>query len=1111
MLLRSWFETWRRRFVNVFSKPVRDTGARKRASTAPQHLEVLEARCLLTTSSINLSSLGSGGVILDGVDTGDESGSAVHNIGDLNGDGYDDFLIGAFDSSGAGNNRATAGETYVLFGKANWAGSPDLTLNPATLNGTTGFTLFGVDTNDLSGHAVGSAGDVNGDGFDDLIIGADAGDGQGNNRVDAGETYVVFGKADWTATPRMNLADLNGTNGITLYGNDAGDHSGLAVSGAGDVNGDGYADILIGAPQAASLGNSKVNAGESYLVFGKADWSSTPSLVLSPATLNGTNGVTLSGVDAGDHSGASVSGAGDVNGDGFADLVIGAYDAYGAGNVKPDSGETYIVFGKADWSTTSQLTLNTTNLNGVAGVTLFGVDSNDLSGRSVRGAGDVNGDGFSDIVIGAPQANASGNMKLNAGESYVVFGKANWSTTRTLTLNTTTLNGVNGVTLFGADISDKSGSTVSSAGDVNGDGFDDLLIAAYAGDGAGNSKFNAGEAYVVFGKAIWKTTKTVDLGKLNGTNGFSLFGVDTNDGSDGNGIVTGSVSSAGDVNGDGFADLIIGARFADGVNNAFDNAGESYLVFGKNFTNSVTQVATAGDDTLTGTAGVDKLSGGLGNDTLIGNGGADVLYGGAGDDTFVVSDTSFARIDGGSGYDTLQLDGAGLNLDLTKLADNRLTNIEMIDVRGSGSNSLTLNSQEVTNISADADATHHANTLAIRRNADDFVDFGQDWTEQDDVVQDGVSYLVYTHGSATVLLEKLSAIVPVATLSVDQDSINEAAGVATVTATLSEPSDVNVIVVLGFGGTASFPADYSRSAAQIVIPVGSTSGSITLTAVQDSEFEGNEPIVLSILSVSNGVADGGLPVTIQIIDDDHAPVFTSTATPSIPENTTAIMIVTATDADLPAQTITYSITGGVDQAMFAVTSAGVLSFKSAPDFESPHDADGDNQYEVQVTANDGHGGVTVQSLSVTVTDVDDVGAVRLTLGSGPLTYVKGQKAAAILPQVVVGGDSLGGGVLQISINAIGTKTRLTDKFKFPSTTGLGTTTGTQFANGQLTLTIQLSPNVTVAAVQAFLRGITFATSGAGLNNPTRILDVTLTDANALTSFVLQTINVKKKA
>ena len=195
-------------------------------------------------------------------------------------------------------------------------------LDLATLDGTNGFTLIGIDADDSSGVSVSSAGDVNGDGFARP-------DRRGARQMPGadyeGESYVVFGKASWAGTPSLDLATLDGTNGFRLIGIDADDFSGSSVSSAGDVNGDGFADLIVGAPVPART----IDEGESYVVFGKASWAGTPSLDL--ATLDGTNGFRLIGIDAGDISGCSVSSAGDVNGDGFADLIVGAPFAESAG------------------------------------------------------------------------------------------------------------------------------------------------------------------------------------------------------------------------------------------------------------------------------------------------------------------------------------------------------------------------------------------------------------------------------------------------------------------------------------------------------------------------------------------------------------------------------------------------------------------------------------------------------------------------------------------------------------------------------------------------------------------------------------------------------------
>src|SRR5262249_50732393 len=153
------------------------------------------------------------------------------------------------------------------------------------------------------------------------------------------------GKASWTATPKIDVAALDGTNGFTLFGIDAGDRSGWAVSSAGDINGDGFDDLAIGARHADAAVNAKADAGETEIVVGKSNWAAAPSISLS--TLDGTNGFTLFGVDAGDESGNWVASAGDINGDGFDDLLIAAYHGDSTGNALQDAGESYVLFGKA--------------------------------------------------------------------------------------------------------------------------------------------------------------------------------------------------------------------------------------------------------------------------------------------------------------------------------------------------------------------------------------------------------------------------------------------------------------------------------------------------------------------------------------------------------------------------------------------------------------------------------------------------------------------------------------------------------------------------------------------------------------------------------------------
>ena len=428
-------------------------------------------------ASLDLSSLdGTTGFRLDGVDADDGSGGRVSSAGDVNKDGFGDFIVGARFADADG--KSNAGETYVVFGKASGFGA---SLDLSTLDGTTGFRLDGVDADDFAGFSV-SGGDVNGDGFSDILIGAPTADADGKSN--AGESYVVFGKASGFAAS-INLSGLDGNTGFRLDGADAGDQAGFAISSAGDINKDGFDDILVGAATATVDG--KANVGETYVVFGKATGFAA-SIDLS--SLNGTTGYRLDGSDAVDTAGKVVSSAGDVNGDGFADIIIGAELAEPAG-VATREGEAYVVFGKASGFADIDLS----SLNGTTGFRIDGISDYDNAGGSVSSAGDFNGDGFSDILVAARNADPDG--KAAAGEVYLLFGKSSGFSAN---INLGDINGADGFRVDGIDAGDTLGFEVNAAGDVNGDGFDDIIIGGHNADA--DSKSNAGETYVLFGGAF---------------------------------------------------------------------------------------------------------------------------------------------------------------------------------------------------------------------------------------------------------------------------------------------------------------------------------------------------------------------------------------------------------------------------------------------------------------------------------------------------------------------------------------------------------------------------------------------------------------------------------
>ena len=612
------------------------------------------------------------GFVLNGVDALDFSGSAVSGAGDINGDGLDDIIIGAHL---ADPNDSGSGTSYIIFGKT---GGNAVELSAiADGDNNDGFVLNGVSENDYSGFSVSGAGDVNGDGLDDILIGAYRADPNG---TDSGASYLVFGKTGGGIVELSEIDDANNSDGFVLNGT-AGDQSGRSVSGVGDVNGDGLDDIIIGARYADP--NDNANSGASYVVFGKSDGGIVELSDIDNNTTTDTTGFAINGVDGFDWSGFSVSAAGDVNGDGMDDILIGAYRA-----ASPDtafnvlaSGTSYVVFGKSDGGIVELSDIEQANGGGFA---INGADANDYSGFSVSGAGDINGDGLDDVIVGARYADP--NTNANSGTSYVVFGKSDGEIVQLSDIENTTGGGF---AINGVDAADRSGRSVSGVGDFNGDGLDDIIVGASLAEFAGLE--NQGVSYLVFGKTDSNTVELSDLEQDTG--GFAIYGANGSD------LSGASVSGAGDVNGDGFDDLLVGARGAY-RNNVQD--GASYVIFGG------AGVLNLEANTLAGDSTVDRLIGGAGDDTLVGNGGADVLRGGAGDDVLAISDAGFSSIDGGLGNDSLRLDGE-FDLNLLTIPNNRLDSIEIIDLNSTDNNALNLGLEDLLSMVGNA-AT---NTLQI--------------------------------------------------------------------------------------------------------------------------------------------------------------------------------------------------------------------------------------------------------------------------------------------------------------------------------------------------------------------------------------------------------------
>ncbi|WP_286218889.1 LamG-like jellyroll fold domain-containing protein [Thalassotalea agarivorans] len=823
-----------------------------------------------------------------------------------------------------GNNQYTL-TIRVTDGAGNHYDTP-VTINVNDINDSlnnNAQSIDGLSADEWTGWAVAPAGDVNGDGFDDIIVGSPKADLLANDGSyvleDNGAAYVLF--SDATGTFPSLTEVRGGTRGFGIMGAASGDNAGFAVAGGVDINGDGLSDVVVGAPYSSINGAS---SGSTYVVFGKTDTNYVPLSYLNDG--DSDDGFAIHGAYEDDLAGGSLV-VGDVNGDGLGDIIIGeTVTRYLAGtgvfalrdlleDASPDPNLAYVVYGKTNTDVVQLANVATDyNEQGFA-ITrpsrkLF---SDWQYGAQVLPTGDFNSDGLTDFIV------SHGLYVDFSGTSYVVYGRIGGEAVKYNSIK----SAGNGIKIvpegsgnygfdFGASTLDALPSfTTSHVGDVNADGVDD--IALLLTDTGCCSAIDHPRAYILFGGV--NVADEINLADIaDGNGGFVIHNDASNIDHHQLQVILGSIGGAGDLNGDGFDDIIIGDPFAEG------NKGRVYAVYGRKGTDPVYLseiietsqgfysegnggeqlgqfIASAGDingdgikdiqfgtpssnknnlnntgavyvlngdgnlislwgtdgnDSITGSSAADNIATGTGDDVILTNGGADAVYAGPGEDTIYISDNDFTRIDGGGNTDTLVFEGSGINLNLAAEA-SRVRNVEVFDIRGSGANSITLNKSVSSN-----------SNLRILGDDNDYVGAANNqWVDSGATqVIDNITYKVFTAGSATMLVQEAVTISVnnAPTIESQVFTVSESAASGTAIGTIAaDPNDV--------GDFVTFQILSGNSDGDLVLDT--QTGVLTISdSISRLDFEHTSTYSLEVIVYDQYNVTDSATVTVNVLDMD---------------------------------------------------------------------------------------------------------------------------------------------------------------------------------------------------------------------------------------------------
>ena len=437
--------------------------------------------------------------------SGDKLGSIMSAVRDVDGDGHADLLIGSPENDDAGTG---AGKIYFLSGANMVDGSYDIT--QADLQ------ILGAAAEDKAGSSISSAGDIDGDERFDILIGAPFSDFAGNA---SGIAYLFKGAYISNGTTSVSSAD------IRFYGENPVDLAGSYVGTAGDVDDDGFDDLIIGAPYSDAGGT---RSGQVYLFLGSDLTALTYSVSESYASFYG---------EAVYDEVKYAKGVGDVDGDGLDDIMVGVPQNDDGGT---DAGKVYLIYGSSLSGGSLPVSLSD--------IAFVGEQAQDKAGFAVQGCGDINADGLEDILVSAPKSDVNGT---NSGKIYLITNAAMLSTSMSLSSVPRYF--------YGETAGDEAGTGLSSISDLDGDGMRELVLGAPFNSEA---DFQAGKAYIYYSSDIGFGSHNLASSNLSYTAEES------------NNYLGATILAPGDINNDGNKDLVLGA-YGNHVNGA--NTGMIYV------------------------------------------------------------------------------------------------------------------------------------------------------------------------------------------------------------------------------------------------------------------------------------------------------------------------------------------------------------------------------------------------------------------------------------------------------------------------------------------------------------------------------------------------------